>query len=283
MPTIAFWNIKGISTPGTVAKFAHECRADVLVLAECEMSRKGVTISLNTDSPRLYFLDELATERITVFTTVRPNRKQMYVSDNRYCCVRHYNLPLFGSLLVVMVHLSSKVALDGRDQAALAPRLRETIEECEAKVGHTRTVVVGDFNMNPFEDGVIGSEGIHAVSDRRVAANVSRTVLFEERSYLYNPMWRFLGDQGPNPPGTFYYPGSAPITHHWNTFDQVLIRPALLPYFRDEGVGIVTSIGETSLVSEQGHPNRNVGSDHFPVYLQLSDEELNRNGQEPLG
>jgi hypothetical protein len=284
MPTILFWNMSGVNDAGLVASLAHEHATDILVLAECAIPTQKLQLALNTGSRRLFFPDPLATGRITLFTTVKPLKKtESFVKDTRYCSVRQYKLPLFGSMLLVAVHLSSKTNLEGAEQSQLAGRLRELVNEAEERVGHARTVVVGDFNMNPFEDGLVGSEAMHAVSDRRVAARGSRTVLSEPRTFLYNPMWRFLGDNGPHPPGTFFHSGSSPVTHFWNVFDQVLFRPELLPHFTDDGVRIVTEIRGVPLACDKGRPDRTVGSDHLPIVLRLSDVELTEHGQELVG
>ena len=123
--------------------------------------------------------------------------------------------------MLVAVHLSSKLRLDGEEQSQLATRMPQMIEEAEKKVKHFRTVVMGDFNMDPFEAGLTSSETLHAVMDRRVAARQLRTVQGRERRFFYNPMWNFLGDASAGPPGTYFYNNSAPITHFWHTFDQV--------------------------------------------------------------
>ena len=68
------------------------------------------------------------------------------------------------------------------------------VTEAEEQVGHTRTVIVGDFNMNPFEPGMAGILGFQAVMDRRIAQRITRTVDRKEYSFFYNPMWSRLGD-----------------------------------------------------------------------------------------
>jgi hypothetical protein len=80
----------------------------------------------------------------------------------------------------------------------------EQIHEAETQYVHTRTVVVGDMNMNPFEDGMCRSEGLHAVMCKHIARKEKRTVLGKERLFFYNPMWNFLGDETRGPPGTYY-------------------------------------------------------------------------------
>jgi len=91
-------------------------------------------------------------------------------------------------------HFPSKLWKDTDDQNQGATRIARYIREAEEKVGHERTVVMGDFNMDPFEPGVVGSEGLHGTMDRSIASRGTRVVAEESRTFFYNPMWSFFGD-----------------------------------------------------------------------------------------
>jgi len=154
------------------------------------------------------------------------------------------------------------------------------VKELEKKVKHDRTVIVGDFNMNPFEDGIVGAEGLNAAMSRRVAEKEQRTVDRVKYPFLYNPMWSFFGDSthadhpplSPlhEPPGTCYYPAGESRWHHWNIFDQVLLRPSLLPCFNNKDLQIVTTDGTTRLIDTDGLPERVLLSDHLPILFKLN-------------
>ncbi len=84
-------------------------------------------------------------------------------------------------------------------------------------------------------------------------------------------MWRFFGDATPGPPGTFFWRPSRHDCRFWYIVDQVLMRPALLPFFADRDLEILTGEGPLSFASPRdGRPNRTVASDHFPVLIRLS-------------
>jgi hypothetical protein len=61
--------------------------------------------------------------------------------------------------------------------------LANSIRSVEQKIGHTRTILVGDLNMNPFEEGVVSAAGLHAVMTRRIAEKQSRIV--QEKEYPF--------------------------------------------------------------------------------------------------
>jgi len=195
--------------------------------------------------------------------------------------IKHVQPILGHSFILAAVHLPSKLRLDADDQAGLCSRWVREVREAEARVGHLRTVVIGDLNMNPFEAGIVGAEGFHAVSSRAVAARNTRTVLAEERMFFYNPMWSMLGD-ALGPPVTYYYGSNKPITYFWNTFDQVLLRPELAQHFAPGDVIVASSAGGESLLGPGGTPNKRI-SDHLPVIATLRLEDVTDAVAESVG
>jgi hypothetical protein len=103
---------------------------------------------------------------------------------------------------------------------------------------------------------------------RQLALEGSRIVAGTEYPFLYNPMWGSLGDRTAGPAGSHYARISAPLSYFWNTFDQVLIRPALLDAFPGN-VKIVDSIGDQSLIGDNGRIDSDFGSDHLPLFFSL--------------
>ena len=93
--------------------------------------------------------------------------------------------------------------------------------------------------MNPFEDGMVSANGLHAVMSQGIAQRGSRTVQGKAYPFFYNPMWSYLGDASAGPPGTFYYENAQHKTFFWNMFDQILLRPDLLEFFAAENLQIV--------------------------------------------
>jgi hypothetical protein len=98
--------------------------------------------------------------------------------------------------------------------------LAKMIEDQEEAWGHWRTILLGDLNVNPFEIGVVGTGGLHAVMSRDVASRGSRTVQSREYDFFYNPMWAHFGDRQGGVPGTYYYDKA----EHVATFGTCLIR-----------------------------------------------------------
>lgn len=124
-----------------------------------------------------------------------------------------------GEFLLVIVHLVDKRNWSERDQALQATVLAQDILQIEREAGHQRTIVFGDLNMNPFEEGVVSAQGLHALMDRQVVSAGKRTVQGRGYPFFYNPMWNLLGDTTAGPPGTFYLRRSVSISYDWSMLD----------------------------------------------------------------
>jgi hypothetical protein len=257
-----FWNMGSKATPSLVGTLAAEHEPDIIVLVESAHGIATTVEELITRTGLLYNIPFSATDRIQ-FLVKMPADHVQPVYDGVGMSIKHVQPILGQSFILVAVHLPSKLQLDTSEQSALCSRWVRHVREAETRVGHLRTVLIGDLNMNPFEPGVVGAEGFHAVSSRAVAARKTRTVLNEKRPLFYNPMWSMMGDVM-GPAGTYYYASSNPITYFWNTFDQFLLRPELARHFAPGDILVTSSAGSESLLGPRGFPNKRI-SDHLPV------------------
>jgi hypothetical protein len=278
---ILFWNTGTRAPLDEITKLVRGLRVDVLILAECPLSPVKIVAKLNTGARAEFHLPLNQSDRFT-FVAALPPRSFTPVYDSAGISVRHLQPPIGQDALLVALHLPSKLFLSAEEQALLAPRTSQMIERLEKRLGHRRTIVIGDFNMNPFEAGLVSSEGFHATMARSIAAKESRTVLGQARRYFYNPMWSLLGDYSTGPPGTFFYSSSSPLAFFWNTFDQVLLRPALANFFQPGDVRVIDSVGSKSLLTSAGLPDH-AASDHLPLFAAVRLEETNNVDEEPLG
>jgi hypothetical protein len=156
------------------------------------------------------------------------------------------------------------------DRSALAAKIRSRLEMVESREGHDRSLVVGDFNSDPFDDALTNSESLHAVATRELALQEKRVVDGEDRKFLYNPMWGLFGDNTPGPAGSYFYRVATSSCRFWHMFDQVLLRPQLLTAFDSSSLQILTKVGEKNLAQKMGRPNKEEASDHFPIIFSLN-------------
>lgn len=270
MMTFLFWNVNKNPVQRKLAELAEENEIDVIILAECDIKETDLLYELNSRSDSQYSLPARRA-RITHIYTRFPTEWLTPLADPHRMSIQHLENPIINAkLLVVAVHLPSRRHQTDNALSQLAPRWRSAIEEAEKKVGHTNTVVVGDLNMDPFHPGVVSSEGFHGTMDKRIANRKTRKVLEEDRHFFYNPMWSLLGDESDGPPGTYYYNASSePENYFWHMYDQVLLRPNLIPFFPVKELRILTHAGSDSLISNNGRPDAVNTSDHLPILFKF--------------
>lgn len=128
------------------------------------------------------------------------------------------------------------------------------------------TLVMGDFNVNPFEASMVNADTLHALSSKRIAKKASRIVYEDSYDMFYNPMWNKLGDE--NGDGTYYYNSSQITNYYWHIFDQFIVRPEIADRINTKDIKIITEIGEYVLKKKSGIPDKGI-SDHFPLYFRL--------------
>jgi len=269
MTNFLFWNIGRQHLTKNVASLSHQYDVDVLILAESKLSEHSLKVALNENQEALYFPDSGNADKLQIYTRFMNSFFKPLI-DYRGIAIRHLIPPVGKDIIITSVHLPSKLYHKESDQIFFCGRLIKDIEEQEKKIGHARTIILGDLNMNPFEAGIVNADGLHAISDRRIVKKGYRNVQGEKRRFFYNPMWNFFGDMSLHPPGTYFYDSGGYVNYYWHIFDQILIRPNLLDLFQIDSLKIITEINGTSLLSGSGRPNKNKSSDHLPILFSLN-------------
>lgn len=268
MLSFLFWNINGRPNEDYIANLAQSRDIDVIMLAECSIQPSILLTALNSIGDPSYFYAPGFCDRIHIYTKF----SEEYIKprfENDRLTIRHLKLPARDNdIILAVTHFPSKLFWSNSSQSQECQRLSEDIEKVEQEVGHARTILVGDLNMNPFEDGIIGTMGLHSVMSKKIAMKRDRVVKDIRYPFFYNPMWSLLGDGTRGPPGTYYYYRPEHVVLFWNMFDQLLIRPALLDKFNNEDLHIIDSDGTEAFLSKKGLPKRNI-SDHLPIMFKL--------------
>lgn len=271
MAVLMFWNLGGRQNATAIHDLCQAYDVDVLLLAEAAAPSTEFMAALNgpRGTPRpLWELPHLES-RIRAFTRYPPQCVSP-AFDDAHVKILHLRPPIGRPLLIVAAHLPSKLWAGKEDQQYRVRQLRGDIAAQEAKFGHQNTVIIGDLNANPFEDTLTAADGLHGVMDRNVAMRRPPRIRGQSWDYFYNPMWSRLGDGSPGPSGTYWRAGTGLITYYWNTFDQVLLRPALLPFYDPATLVVPEEAGGHRIL---GDGNGNALSDHLPITIELAIEK----------
>lgn len=277
MLTFLFWNLHRKDLSRSLLRIVQAYSVDIVLLAECITPSAEICATLNTDNDQTPF--EYAPDRVSTPRQNKPGIVEIFCrfdsdflipesSDDRYT-IRHLSLPGRVEINLAAAHLRSALHDDnmrGREFGIRA--FNREIKATELRTGNNNTIVVGDLNVNPFDEIVVLNDGFHAIAARSVAVKGGRKVGPEYYPFFYNPTWRFLGDTDDKPPGTFFRDKNDTLSYFWHLYDQVLIRPSLLDYWNEDSFSILTGDGEYSFL-QNDKPDTSNFSDHLPLLFRL--------------
>lgn len=263
-----FWNTNKKDVDNVICSMVDKYKPTVLALAECGKGIENLTENIRKNTNKNYVMIEQFACRVQILI----NEK---LKDSLVHCADHTNYTIkilpFNSYqekhIVAFVHLPSKMQ-DNREKN------RHLLEQITCKINdldnsrNRKVIILGDFNLNPYEEAMTYLTGCNAVSSRNIAMKISRKDKSEkdkEYFYFYNPMWNYLGDFN-DINGTYYYDKTSDHSRYWNTFDQFVVSPALIKDI-DE-IEIIKSVGDISLMNKNGIPDPKI-SDHYPLYFKL--------------
>lgn len=174
--------------------------------------------------------------------------------------------------IIAGVHFTS--AFNGGEERRKleARQLSEYVNQLEAKMGHTNTILIGDFNANPFANEMILKDGLNAVLFKELIINNEFSTV-DNQTYrrFYNPMVHFISENQTNY-GSIYFSGSINDLY-WNSFDQVLVRKTLV-HLLDDVKYLKQVKGQSLLV---GFKPSSTISDHLPLIVRIQEGEYGRN------
>ena len=276
---ILFWNINKRDVKDLISDFILKYKVDILVLIENNINHVELLLTLNDKKVRYNFCSHNK-RGISIYSTFNKVYFEKIETESSFLSLLKFNFKdkeiLFGG-----IHLPSKLqSISTSGYSNIARRIHTEIKKNELKLGHTNTLLVGDFNMNPFENGMVEPDAFNATMCRDIVESKERVVSGVGRGrnnslrhlYFYNPMWSFLGDLSPYRPGTYYhYQNDIENNFRWNMLDQVLIRPALIANFDSESIVIIDKdIKGNDLINSRAK-SRSKGQrcDHLPVFFSM--------------
>jgi hypothetical protein len=262
-----FWNLKQQPLRERIARMVVAHSVDVVIVAECAMQSATVSRAINDVSANTFGVVPGSGTELRLFTRIGVNGRVLVEDSLEAWLGFRLSVPNLPDLSLFTLHLPSKLRTTEPDRMLDAAHLAADIQQLEQQEGHERTIVVGDLNVNPFEAPVAWAGGLHGVMDAGVAGRASREIRGREYPMMYNPMWGVFGDRTPGPSGTYYRTSSESVNYFWNTYDQVLVRPVLVPHL--SGVRVLDADGTDSLLTLNGLPDSVNGSDHLPLFFRL--------------
>jgi exonuclease III len=260
---VLFWNTKNNSQINKIlSSLIIENDIDIVVLAEYidNINKLLSQVSSQGKNMQQYFTS--GCKRIMMLGTIKnvqpawqETHSSIQIVNNKY--------------ILCGVHLISKVSPDNDETRKIRiQRIVQEIINAEKEIGSEHSIIVGDFNVDPYDIGMVGAPYFHSVPIYEESLRKVRQVAEENYYMFYNPMWNFMGDFK-KPYGTYYYSQGSTCTY-WSILDQVIIRPSVRDSFIDNSLSIITKTKQYNLLDDSGHPNKNI-SDHLPIVFEIEE------------
>jgi len=269
------WNINRKNLLEQITELSQNI--DILLLVE-NFEISDEEILKKTGFRKLENFDETCNKKI--ITPQFYTRLEM--SEFQYCSTGHNKRFVFASLkigefeeiLIIGMHFPSKMRKTDDNQERVARNCIKEIVNAENKLKLQRTLIVGDFNMNPFEKGMYECDAFNATLSEIKTKGISQKVDYNNYDFFYNPIWSLLGDRNCETgklklPGTYYFEKD----FYWNIFDQVIMRPSVIPFFDFKTLKIIEKSKTYSLTNEN-HQIKTEFSDHLPLTFSLNFSEV---------
>ncbi len=272
MYSFLFWNIANSCSSDVVSDVSIHTSADFLILAENCLDTNAFLKNINSKSHNQYKFCVKNERKLTIFSTLLYTEFRVIKTQSRYLLALEI-IKNNTKIILFALHLPSKLRTDDSDRRFISRKVIAEINTIEDECGHKNSLVVGDFNMNPFEDGMVEVDAFNSVMSSDIANKRSRKVHTKEYTYFYNPMWGHFGDISNSPSGTYFYNSSDyKNKYHWNIFDQVLIRPNIIRIFDVNSLSILDCYfnkGKKEILLSKGRSIKVQLSDHLPLNFWL--------------
>jgi len=261
---ILFWNTNGNDINDVIKEVIIEHQPEIIGLAEYRANETKLLKLLYDMGKKYFYIPTLGCERIRTLCQMNPKRVEV-LYESSYYIIRRFPDKKIGDINIAFVHFPV-MHISENDKIEIANNLREMIEKKEREFENKNTVIIGDFNMNPFDKGMYGAMGLHATPYSVEALKISRIIREVEKFYFYNPIWSILGDST-EPFGSYYYRKATNDSLFWHYPDQIIIRPELIKYFKHNNLKWIMRTKTYKLLKD--HKPNNKISDHLPIFFEI--------------
>lgn len=263
MLNILFWNLKGNAVEDYIVNCIVENDVDIAVFSEF----KG--IDFNKIEKQLGMMYEH-------ITSVQEDRKVTLIAKKTFGVStvqqeKRYNIYNINTAvkdyLLVAVHLEDRIHYEPDERKETIRDLVRYIEQTEESFRCQNTIVVGDFNANPYDEELLSKSAFNSVLFKEIIdKNEFSNPKSKKRKRFYNPILHYISEDT-KMYGSFYY--EKHTTPYWYCLDQVLVRKKLANSIKH--VEYLKRIDAMDLL-KNAIPDNKI-SDHLPLLVKLLEVE----------
>ena len=169
---IVFWNVKNKDLTSAVCSLANSAMADVVVLNENRVPSTDMLCALREDVSSDFYIPKLIENRFHCFCR-NPGLDLSEVHAGLRTSVRKFKLGKHVTLLA-LVHGPDLRNYDSAERDSFAQRLAGEMRFVMEEKKIDKLILLGDFNMNPYDRGMNLAAGLNAMMTRSCVARGSR-------------------------------------------------------------------------------------------------------------
>lgn len=254
---------------GPIAQLIFENNIDIVALVEAKsLDIQGLfnELLLNGQRWKIVEICPVSDIKLIVKYDIHISAHQ---ESERFSAYKLYN----GEELYLLnvLHLDCAMFLDEAGRSDRAFHTSEVLRKIEESIfgnKEYKTITIGDFNLQPYSQGVAGYYGFNATMSEYKAKQISRVIAKEKKYFYFNPMWKLMGDNR-LVQGTYYNTSDQQgRSIFWYTFDELLIRPSLIDKFNWQFFDIVEKTKNHNFI-KNGIINKTEYSDHLPLKFEI--------------
>lgn len=262
MLNILFWNLHQNVLEELIAECIFENNIDIVVVAEFQSIDFSVLekqlgelyshiVSIQDDKK----VAVIAKKTIAVSTLQQQARYNLY----------HVQTAL-NKYVLAAIHLEDRKNYKTADRTFTIKALVNDICTTETSFECENTIVIGDFNANPYDEELLSKYSFNAVLFKKVIENNELTNPCSKKiKRFYNPIIHYISEDT-EMYGSYYYDNDY-NTPYWNCLDQVLVRKSLINNISH--INYLKRIDSHDLLLNS-IPNRSI-SDHLPLVVKLEE------------
>lgn len=278
-----FWNINKKNSSDLIVDLVNELSIDVIILAEVLQEndsnvgqRNVINLhefknKLNNVTGKQYTSRFISGQKIVLIDNLENGQNVSTEEDKRLSSCKY--IINNEEILIVGVHLRDRYTHDLNDLFDLAGQHREFIDSYKID----KVIAIGDFNMNPYEKGIMGATGFNAIfSKEEILYNPQRRFGYINKPFYYNASWDAY--KLISPQGTYYYSdNNSSLNPYWNLLDQVLFSSKMMEAYISGSFKIITEISGTELLRDKRSNTTRIikkviddnYSDHLPIVFEV--------------
>lgn len=256
-----YWNTKNIQLIDRIIDILKFETPQLFFLSEIN-SQLIENSQIKLDSLGYEYFPNPGCDRIKILKQ-KSLKASLNLQDSFYSVIKINDFNTY----VISIHLPSQYF---RHMDCLKDFIRNFRLIIDSEIGSSlieKILIIGDFNVNPFEKPMIDFDGFLATNSINSRSHVTHSS--KTKATYYNPTWQLYSRK--HFPGTILFKrpsGSSYDILEFHFLDQVVISNKLLKSITEEHISVIEETMNFSFLSKT---NKKIsGSDHLPLSYQFN-------------